>query len=166
MNRFPRGGEFQPEGGAFAGRGAHLDLAGVFLDDAVAYREAQAGAASGGFGGEEGIEDARQIFARNARARVGRLRFRPSRCSRTLRTSSMPPEGMASRAFMKRFRKTCCRRLLEPSTGGRSLPDSGSPARARSGTDARPATAFPRSPDSGPLPGIPRRRCARNSAGC
>ncbi len=31
-----------------------------------------------------------------------------------LRTSSIPPEGMASLALRKRFKKTCCKRLLDP----------------------------------------------------
>ena len=57
------------------GRGAHVDFPGVFFDDAVAHGEAQAGAAAGGFGGEERIEDAVQIFARNADAGVGDFHF-------------------------------------------------------------------------------------------
>src|SRR5208337_46503 len=42
----------------------------------------------------------------------------PPLCA-AVRTSSSPPVGMASRAFKKRFRKTCCSLLAEPRTGGR-----------------------------------------------
>ena len=68
MNRFPRRREFQPEGRALALGRAHVDLPGVLLDDAVAHRKPQARAAAGGFRGEEGIEDAMQIFARECRS--------------------------------------------------------------------------------------------------
>src|SRR5207245_10184519 len=47
----------------------------MFFDDAVADRESQAGAATCGFGGEEGVEDAREIFALDAEARVGDFDF-------------------------------------------------------------------------------------------
>src|ERR1700739_4089743 len=70
MNRFPRGGELQPEGSALPRRRAHVQLAGMLLDDPVADQKPQAGAAARRLRGEEGIEDAIQIFARNARAGV------------------------------------------------------------------------------------------------
>jgi len=38
--------EFDVEEVPFAGRGANVNLSGVFLDDAVAHRKAQAGAAA------------------------------------------------------------------------------------------------------------------------
>ena len=47
----------------------------MLLDDAVAHRKAQPGAAAGGLGGEERIEDAMQMFGRNARAGVGDFHF-------------------------------------------------------------------------------------------
>src|ERR1700739_4389559 len=63
MNRFPRHREFQPEGGAFSRRRAHVQLAGVLLDDAVAHGKPQPSAAPGRFRGEERIEEAVHIFA-------------------------------------------------------------------------------------------------------
>ena len=48
---------------------------GVLLDDAVAHRKPQAGAAAGGFRGEEGIEDAVQIFAGNSGTGIGDFDF-------------------------------------------------------------------------------------------
>src|SRR5580704_4543880 len=47
----------------------------MLFDDAIAYREAQTGAASCGFGGEEGIKNTREIFALNAHACVGYFDF-------------------------------------------------------------------------------------------
>src|ERR1700680_541286 len=75
MYRFPRSREFQPERCAFIRSRAHVNLSGVFPDDAVAYRKPQARAAAGRLRGEEGIEDAVQIFARNSGTRVGNLDF-------------------------------------------------------------------------------------------
>src|SRR5579872_4996054 len=75
MYRFPSHREFQPEGRALSGRGAHIHFPGVLLDDAVAHGESQAGAAPGRFRGEKGIEDAVQILARDARAAVDDLDF-------------------------------------------------------------------------------------------
>ena len=48
---------------------------GVLLDDAVAHGEPEAGAASRGFCGEKGIEDAVQIFAGNAAAGIDDFHF-------------------------------------------------------------------------------------------
>src|SRR5579864_4901173 len=47
----------------------------MLLDDAIAYREAQTGAAPSGFRGEERIKNTREIFALNAHARVGHFDF-------------------------------------------------------------------------------------------
>src|SRR6202007_2021065 len=68
MNRFPGRGEFEPEGSAFTGRGPHIDLARMFLDDSITYRKSQARAAPGRFRREERIEDPLQILAGNSGA--------------------------------------------------------------------------------------------------
>src|SRR5580693_5366928 len=47
----------------------------MFFDDAVAYGEAQACAAAGGFGGEKRIEYTVNMFARNAGASVDDFDF-------------------------------------------------------------------------------------------
>src|SRR5580700_1425133 len=70
MNRLPDRGKLHMERSAFAGSRADVDLAGMLLDDAVADREAQAGAAAAGFRGEKGIENAVNVFARNPRTGV------------------------------------------------------------------------------------------------
>ena len=84
----------------------------VFLDDAVAHGEAQAGAAAGRLGGEEGIEDAVDMFARDAGTGIGDFDFDAAvvraRCA-------LPPcrrQGMASRAFMKRIQEDLLQTLL------------------------------------------------------
>src|SRR5580658_7076141 len=70
MNRFPYCWELYVEGSAFAGGRADIDLAGMFLDDAVAYGEAQACAAAAGLRREKGIENAVNVFARDACAGI------------------------------------------------------------------------------------------------
>src|SRR5580704_6938794 len=47
----------------------------MLFDDAIAYREAQTGAAPSGFRREERIKNAREILALNAHARVGYFDF-------------------------------------------------------------------------------------------
>ena len=59
------------ERSAFAGRGAYINLSGMFLDDAVTYRETETGAAATGLGGKERVKDAMDVFARYAGARIG-----------------------------------------------------------------------------------------------
>src|SRR6266853_602688 len=71
MNRFPSCGEFKTEGSAFALGGAHVDLSRVLLDNAVAHRKSQPRAAAGRFRGEEGVEDAMQVFVWNTGTGVG-----------------------------------------------------------------------------------------------
>src|SRR5271169_3481028 len=70
MNRLSDRGELYVKGCAFAGSRADVDLAGVFLDNAVADGEAEPSAAAAGFRGEEGIEDAVNMFARDARTGI------------------------------------------------------------------------------------------------
>src|SRR6266849_7859344 len=73
MDLFSEDGELETEGSAFAGRGAHIDLSGVLLDDAVADRKSQPGAAAGRLGGKERIENADQVFAGDAHPGIGDL---------------------------------------------------------------------------------------------
>lgn len=48
----------------------HVDAAPIFLHNAMAHPESQAGS-SFSFGGEEGIKDAAQVFATDAMAIIG-----------------------------------------------------------------------------------------------
>jgi hypothetical protein len=57
------------EAGALAGLAGDADVAAVALDDGVADRQAEAGAGAL-LGGEEGVEDARQVFGGDALAGV------------------------------------------------------------------------------------------------
>src|SRR5208282_4532633 len=75
MDSFPGYGELQAEGCALARRRAHVHFARVLLDDAVAHRKAESGAPSGGLGCEEWIEDAMDMFRRNARSGVDDFDF-------------------------------------------------------------------------------------------
>src|SRR5690242_5840183 len=70
MSRFPGRGELHVERSALSGRGPHVNLSRVFLDDSVAYRETKARAPAVGLGGEERIEDAVNVFARNSCAGI------------------------------------------------------------------------------------------------
>jgi len=67
--------ELKMEAGSFADVALHGDLAGVFLDDAIGYGEAEASAfalavAWCALGGEEGIVDAQHVLGRDAVARI------------------------------------------------------------------------------------------------
>jgi hypothetical protein len=75
MDRFPDCGELDVERSAFAGRRAYFDLPGMFLDNAVTHGKAQASSAAAGFGGEEGIKDAMDVFAGYAGPRIGHFDF-------------------------------------------------------------------------------------------
>src|ERR1035438_1747732 len=75
MNRFPDRGEFDVEGCALAGSGANINFSSVLFDYTVADRETQAGAAAAGFGGEKRIENAMDMFARDAGAGVDNFDF-------------------------------------------------------------------------------------------
>src|SRR5579885_1631311 len=66
MNRFPYGRKLQSERGAFTRGRAHLDLARMIFDAAIAAREAQTRTTARRLGGEEWIENAGEIFALNA----------------------------------------------------------------------------------------------------
>ena len=64
------------EGGAAAQLAFDLDLAGMFLNNAVAHGQSKPGApalafAYGRFGGEEGIVNALHVFGGDARTGVG-----------------------------------------------------------------------------------------------
>src|SRR5580698_795684 len=72
----PAQGEIQSEGGSGAGMTLHANLAGVFLDDAISDRKAQAGAAGlafarGSLGGKKRIVNALNILGRDAGSGVG-----------------------------------------------------------------------------------------------
>ena len=64
------GGQLDGEGRAFAGLAGGDDVSAVFTDDAVAQAQAEAGALADFLGGEERIENALEIFGRNAGAIV------------------------------------------------------------------------------------------------
>ena len=102
------------------------DSAAVFLNNAFADPQAQAGAL-GGFGGEEGLEEVPGMFGIDADAGVDRRRRRcppggppgektPKTCRR-----SLPPSGMACIALPIRFRKTCFSSTGKPWTMPRLL---------------------------------------------
>ena len=57
--------------GAQARSAVDADVAGVFLHDAVGYRQAQTGAAAHAFGGKEGIVNLRDIFGSDPDTIVG-----------------------------------------------------------------------------------------------
>src|SRR4029077_9285534 len=75
MDRFLNRGELDVEGSAFARGRAHVNLSGMLLNDSVAHGETEARAATAGFRGEERIEDAVNVFARNAGASVRNFNF-------------------------------------------------------------------------------------------
>src|ERR1700748_3103762 len=83
MRGFPCHGEFEVESSAAANLALDLDLAGVFLDNAVAHSQPQSCApaltlAHRQLGSEEGVIDALHVFQRNARARIGNIhRYMP-----------------------------------------------------------------------------------------
>src|ERR1700722_3181748 len=66
MNGLPHCWELYVERSAFAGSRADVDLAGMFLDDPIAHGETKACAAAACFGGEEGVENTVNMFARDA----------------------------------------------------------------------------------------------------
>src|SRR4051794_32253411 len=70
---FAADGEPDDEFGAFAELGFDVDVAGVVRDDALADREAEAGAVR--LGGEEGDEDVVELFAFDADAAVADADF-------------------------------------------------------------------------------------------
>src|SRR5229473_7031348 len=75
MDRFLDRWKLNVEGGAFAGRRAHINLSGMFLDDAVAHGETETGSAAAGFGGEERVKDAMNMFAGNAATGIRHFDF-------------------------------------------------------------------------------------------
>jgi hypothetical protein len=75
MDCFPERGELNVEGCAFSRGRTYIDLSGMLLDYTVADGQAQAGAAAIGFGGEEWVENAMNVLARNACAGVGDFDF-------------------------------------------------------------------------------------------
>ena len=84
----------------------------MLLDDAVADRQAQARALAHRLGGEEGIEDAQQVFGRDAGAVVAHASRAPVSPSRSqlihIAGRRFGRVGRASKAFCSRFIITCC----------------------------------------------------------
>src|SRR5271157_6053844 len=75
IDDLPHHGEFHGERRAVARRALDVDLAGVFLNDAVGHRQPQPGTAGIAglglrLGGEERVVDAMNVFLRDAAARV------------------------------------------------------------------------------------------------
>src|SRR5574341_2095819 len=70
--------KLQDEGCALARLRAHLNGAVVFLHDAVGDGQAEAGAAAGGLGGEEGVVNLAQVIGGNTDAGVGDLDANPT----------------------------------------------------------------------------------------
>ncbi len=109
--------KLQPERGAHADLALHMDLAGVFLHDAVAHRQAQPGALvlpslRLGLGGKERVEDAMQVIAFDACAEV--LHHAPSTLSASLLRRNPSSRAIwramhrVACAFSSRFSTTCC----------------------------------------------------------
>ena len=109
VDRRPFGGQQDPERGAEAGCRLDLDRAAALLDDPIDRREAEPGAAF--LGREERLEE----LARSASVMptpVSReAQLRRTRASSTTRSSvsivTVPPCGIASRAFTARLMITC-----------------------------------------------------------
>ena len=119
------------------GVGIRIDEAAGLLDDAVDGREAEAGALADLLGREERLEDLVDDLGRDAGAGVGHLdqhivgrRACPCSCIRAasaastlaVRTLSLPPFGMASRALTARLTMTCSNWEMSAFTGHRSRP--------------------------------------------
>ena len=92
----------------------------MLLNDTVGHRKPEAGAFLRALGGEERIVDAVQVLGGDAVAGIGDFDCARQRLRAQVRTSSVPPPAMASRAFRNRFRNTCCSLPALPCTGGRS----------------------------------------------
>src|SRR5437867_1187874 len=73
MDGPPEGRELQTEGTPLADGAFDADLPAVLAHDAVGDGEAEARAAAGGLGGEEGIEDLREVIGRDTHAVVADL---------------------------------------------------------------------------------------------
>src|SRR5580704_275640 len=76
MSGLPYQGKFEMEGGSAADLAFHLDLAGMFLNNAVTHCQSKPCApalafAYGRFGGEERIVNALHVFECDARAGIG-----------------------------------------------------------------------------------------------
>ena len=139
----------------------------VLAHDPVADRKPQTGALARSLGGEERIEDARQMFRARFPARVAL----PRRARKSIARSEVADgeraarDSMASRAFRNRFRNTCCSLPGLPLMAGNvvaassftSTPDFCSWCSTR-------RQAFPASLCSGPRRRTRWATCARNSA--
>src|SRR5437879_12265503 len=75
MDRFLDRWELDVERSALAGRRADINLSSMLLDNAVTHGKTEAGAAAVGFGGEERIKDAMNVFAGDASAGVRHFGF-------------------------------------------------------------------------------------------
>src|SRR2546430_1746687 len=122
MDRFADSGELDVEGRSLSGCGADIDFSSMLFDYTVADGQAQARTAAIGLGGENGSK-MRWICSRGMPAPVSAISTSTLPLCAAVRTSNMPPLGMASRAFRKRFRKTCCSLLAEPRTAGSGSPN-------------------------------------------
>ena len=125
------------ERGALTGLGVDIDEAAGLLDDAVDRRQAEAGALADFLGREERLEDLVDDVGGNAGAGVGDVdpaRSPPPACpcrragrhssavTLAVRTVSLPPSGIASRALTARLTITCSNCETSTLTGHRSRP--------------------------------------------
>ena len=82
----------------FAG---HCQSAPVIFDKTLDVRQAEAGPVF--LGGEEGLEDSREVIRGDAAPAVGHFDFHVALRPHAGRQVSSPPSGMASRALIRRF---------------------------------------------------------------
>ena len=122
--RFLGDGQLDDEGRALARLAQGRDRAAVFLDVAVAQAQAQAGAFANFLGRKKGIENAPQMFPRDARPVV--LDDDADVRGRVSVTIWIRPPGllasMASCALLMMLSKTCWIWLVSASTSGRLGP--------------------------------------------
>ncbi len=128
------------EDGALARLGFDIDESAGLLDDAVNSREAEAGALADFLRREERLENLVDDLRSECRCRCRRLRpahnpaaGMPLLAKRAdsvsvmleVRTVSLPPSGMASRALTARLTTTCSNWEMSTLTGHRSRPCTG-----------------------------------------
>ncbi len=101
--------KFDAKRGSLAGRRFHAKISAIFLDDSVAGGEAEPGAVL--FGGEERLKDTGEHLCIHADARIadgeGDASRAPALPAFLVSSSSLPPPGIASRAFTTIFKITC-----------------------------------------------------------
>ena len=107
------GGEAEGEGGPLAEPALGPEAAVVGLDDVAAdgeaeARAAEAGLVGAGLGGEEGLEDPPEVGRGDAHAGVGDAHLgEPAGGVEADADRTVPPPGIAWRALMIRFSRTC-----------------------------------------------------------